>query len=156
MVPVCSNGTNDLLHWNALLKAWGKKTWTNIFFHFLSNGIQDATTSYLGFRLIDYDESIIVLFGIKGHVALDINPGQGYNTLVLRLIPGDLYIACHHGQFHKLPGLLHSQVALPNSYPHACMPSSETVYTIFIMVFVMTLPPRTRDLPYERRKHANH
>ena len=27
---------------------------------------------------------------IEGHVALDKNPGPGYNTLLLRLIPGDL------------------------------------------------------------------
>ena len=30
-------------------------------------------------------------FGIKGQVALDINLGPGYNTLLLRLIPRDLY-----------------------------------------------------------------
>ena len=43
-------------------------------------------------------------FGSQGHVALDRNPGPGYNTLLLRLIPGD----------H-----LDSRVALPNSYPNA-------------------------------------
>ena len=31
------------------------------------------------------------LFGIKGHVALDRNPGLGYNTLNLLLIQGDFY-----------------------------------------------------------------
>ena len=36
---------------------------------------------------------IIVFFGSKGHVALDRNPGPRYNTLLLRLIPGDLLIA---------------------------------------------------------------
>ena len=41
-------------------------------------------------------------FGIKGHVALDRNPGPGYNTLLLQLIPGDLLSVCPHRQFHTL------------------------------------------------------
>ena len=36
------------------------------------------------------NNSIIVLFGNECYVALDRNPGSGYNTLLLRLIPGDL------------------------------------------------------------------
>ena len=40
------------------------------------------------------DKSIRVLFGMEGYAALDINPGPGYNTIPLRLIPGDPYIAC--------------------------------------------------------------
>ena len=44
-------------------------------------------------------------FDIEGHVALDINPGPGYNTLLLRLILGDLLNASLHRQFHTLPGL---------------------------------------------------
>ena len=52
-------------------------------------------------------------FGIEGHVALDRNSGPGYNTLLLRLISGDLYSECHHIHFHKLPNLLHNRVALP-------------------------------------------
>ena len=35
------------------------------------------------------------------------------------MIPGDLLSACPHRQFHTLPGLLDSRVALPNSYPNA-------------------------------------
>ena len=58
-------------------------------------------------------------FSIKGFVALDRNPGLGYNTLFLRLIPGDLYSESPHRQFHTLLGLLDSQAALPNSY--ACV-----------------------------------
>ena len=58
-------------------------------------------------------------FGSEGHVALDRNPGPGYDTLLLRLIPGDLLSAFHHRQFHTLPGLLDSWAALPNSNPHA-------------------------------------
>ena len=78
-----------------------------------------------------------MLFGIKGHVALDRNPGTGYNTLLLRLIPGDLLSACPQGQFHTLPGLSDSRAALSNSYPTACVPCREAVCTIFL-VFGMT------------------
>ena len=41
-------------------------------------------------------------FEIEGHEALDINPAPGYNTLLLRLIPGVLYSrpTCPHRQFH--------------------------------------------------------
>ena len=56
------------------------------------------------------------------YVALDRNPGTGYDTLLLRMIPGDLLSAFPHRQFHTLPGLLDSWAALPNSYPNACMP----------------------------------
>ena len=69
-------------------------------------------------------------FGIKGHAALDGNPGSGYNTILLRLIPGDLYSVCPHRQFNTLPSLLHSQAALPNSNPNTCMWSREAVDTI--------------------------
>ena len=57
-------------------------------------------------------------FCIEGHVALDRNPGTGYNTLLLRMIPGDLLSAFPH----RLPGLLDSWAAVPNSNPNACMP----------------------------------
>ena len=47
-------------------------------------------------------------FSIKGHVAVDRNPGPGYDALLLQLIPGDLYCVCaHYRQFHALPGLKH-------------------------------------------------
>ena len=32
-------------------------------------------------------------FGSEGHVALGRDPGPGYNTLLLQLIPGDLLSA---------------------------------------------------------------
>ena len=57
----------------------------------------------------------------EGHVALDRNPGPGYERY-LRLIPGDLLSACPHRQFHTLPGRLDSRAALPNSNPNACVP----------------------------------
>ena len=59
----------------------------------------------------------VVLFGIEGHVAIDRNPGPGYNTLLLQLIPRNLLSGCHHRQFHTLPSLLDSWAALSNSYP---------------------------------------
>ena len=58
-------------------------------------------------------------FGSEGHVALDRNPGPGYDTLLLRMIQGDLLSAFPHRQFHTLPGLLDSWAALPNSNPNA-------------------------------------
>ena len=78
-------------------------------------------------------------FGSEGHVALDRNPGPGYDTLLLRLIPGYLLSACPHRQFHTLPGLLDSRAALPNSYPYA-LRAREAVCTTFMMVYGMTRP----------------
>ena len=52
-------------------------------------------------------------FGSEGHVALDRNPTPGYDTLLLRMIPGDLLSAFPHRQFNTLPGLLDSWAALP-------------------------------------------
>ena len=62
-------------------------------------------------------------FGSEGHVALDRNPGPGYDTLLLRMIPGDLLSAFPHRQLHTRPGLLDSWAVLPNSYPKACGPT---------------------------------
>ena len=44
-------------------------------------------------------------FGSKGHVAQDRNPEPGYNTLLFRMIPGDILSACPQRQFHTLSGL---------------------------------------------------
>ena len=52
-------------------------------------------------RLINPSEC---LFDMENHAALDRNLGPGYNTLLLRLIPEDLYSACSHRQFHTLSG----------------------------------------------------
>ena len=79
-------------------------------------------------------------FCIEGYVALDRNPGPGYNTLHLRFIPRDLYSSCPNSQFQTLRDLLHSQVELSNSYRYACGPSMEVVCTIFTMFFGMTRP----------------
>ena len=59
--------------------------------------------------------------GVEDHAALD--KYLGYNILLLQLILGDLLSAYSHIQFHVLPSLLHSQAALPNSYPNVCMSS---------------------------------
>ena len=53
-------------------------------------------------------------FSIEGHVALDRNPGSGFNALLLQFNPRGLYSACPH----RLPGLLGSLAALSNSYPN--------------------------------------
>ena len=70
--------------------------------------------------------------------ALDRNPGPGYDTLLLRMIPGDLLSAFPHRQFHTLPGLLDSWAALPNSSPNACMPMQGGMPSM--LVFGMTRP----------------
>ena len=90
-----------------------------------------------------------------GHVALDRNPGPGYNTLLLRLIPGDLLSAFPHRQLHTLPGLLDSRAALSNSYPNACVPIREAVCFIF-MVFDMIRPGREPMTYCVRGWHNNH
>ena len=95
-------------------------------------------------------------FGIKGHVALDRNPGPVYNNLLFQLIPGDLLSVCPHRQFHTLPGLLDRRSALSNSYLNACMPCREAVCNIFMMVFGMTRLGREPMNYRIRGRHANH
>ena len=80
-------------------------------------------------------------FGVDAHVSLDRNPIPGYNTLILWLIPGDLFNACPRRQFHTL-AFKHSRAALSNSYPNACVKCWDAVCTNFMMVFVMTRPRR--------------
>ena len=91
-------------------------------------------------------------FGSESHVALDRNPGPGYDTLLLRMIPGDLLSAFLHRQFHTLPGLLDSWAALPNSYPNACMPmQGGSLYHFYDGLWYDPADRRTHDLPCERR-----
>ena len=103
----------------------------------------------------DYRLSINPLecfFGSEGHVALDRNPGPGYNTLLLRLIPGDLLSACPDRQFHTLPGLLDSRAALWNSYPNACVPmQGGSSYHFYDGLWYDPTGTRTHDLLCERR-----
>ena len=88
------------------------------------------------------------MFGLIHHSAfstcstikIDRNPGPGYDTLLLRLIPGDPLSACPHRQFHTLPGLLDSRAALPNSYPNALRAMQRGSLYHFMMVFGMTRP----------------
>ena len=77
---------------------------------------------YSAFSTTVWFNPLKCFFDNEGLVALDRNPGPGYDTLLLRMIPGDLLSAFPHRQFHTLPGLLDSWAALPNSYPNACMP----------------------------------
>ena len=98
---------------------------------------------------------LMCLFGIEGHVALDRNPGPGYNTLLLWLIPGDLLSACPHRHFTHYPDL-NNWVALSNSYSKALVPNREAIYTIFMMVFGMTRPRRKPATYCMRGRHVNH
>ena len=90
--------------------------------------------------------------GSKGHVALDRNPGRGYDTLLLRLIPGYLLSACPHRQFHTLPGLLDSRAALSNSYPNALRAmQGGSLYHFYDDLWYDQAGRRTRGLTCERR-----
>ena len=87
-------------------------------------------------------------------VALDINPGPGYDILLLRLIPRDLLSACPHRQFHTLPGLLESRAALPNSYPYALRAmQGGSLYHFYDGFWYDPAGRRTHELPCERRRH---
>ena len=95
-------------------------------------------------------------FGSEGHVELDRNPGPGYDTLLLRLIPGDLLSAFPHRQFHTLPGLSDSRAALSNSYPNQlCAVQGGSLYH-FMIVFGMTRPGREPTTYRARGRHAYH
>ena len=108
----------------------------------------------------DIDSILLIhcsaFFGSEDHVELDTNPGPGYNTPLLPLIPGDLLSAWPHRQFHTLPALLYSRAALSNSYPNACVTSREAVCTVFMMVFGMTQPGHEFMTYRVRGGHANH
>ena len=90
-------------------------------------------------------------FGSEGHVALDRNPGLGYDTLLLRLIPGDFLSAFPHRQFHTLPGLLDSRAAPPNSYPYALRAMQGGSLYHFYGLWYDLAGTQTHDLPCERR-----
>ena len=103
-----------------------------------------------------YLKYCLVLFGLIHYSALDRNldrnPGPGYDTLLLRMIPGDLLSAFPHRQFHTLPGLLDSWAALPNSNPNACMPmQGGSLYHFYDGLWYDPAERRTHDLPCERR-----
>ena len=97
-----------------------------------------------------------MLFGSEGHVALDRYPGPEYDTLLLRMIPGDLLSECPHRQFHTLPGILDSRAALSDSNQNACVHCREAVCTIFMMVLGMTRPGREPTTCRVRSGHAYH
>ena len=98
------------------------------------------------FGLIHYSA-----FSAGKHVALDRNPGPGYHTLLLRMIPGDLLIACPHRQFHTLSGLLDSQASLSNSYPSALRAmQGGSLYHFYDGLWYDPAERRTHDLLCER------
>ena len=86
------------------------------------------------------------LFGIKGYVALDRYPGPGCNTLLLRLIQ-EIFIV-HVPLTVPHDGLLHSRVALLNSYPNANQRGNK--YHIYNGLWYDPSWTRTHDLPHER------
>ena len=91
-------------------------------------------------------------FGSEGHVALDRNPGPGYDTLLFRMILGDLLSVFPHRQFYTLPGLLDSWTALPNFYLNACMPmQGGSLYHFYDGLWYDPAERRTHDLSCERR-----
>ena len=49
---------------------------------------------------------------MEDNAALGRNPRPVYNTILFQLIPGGLYNACPHIQFHALSGLINSRVAM--------------------------------------------
>ena len=74
------------------------------------------------------------------------------DTLLLRMILGDLLSAFPHRQFHTLPGFLDSWAALPNSNPNACMPiQGGSLYHFYDGLWYDPAERRTHDLPCERR-----
>ena len=87
---------------------------------------------------------LLCFFGIEGHVALNRNPGLGYNTQLLRLITVLRSFKCmslldsstHYLAFR----LLDSRAARSNSYPNTCVPSREAVCAVFMIVFGTNLP----------------
>ena len=98
------------------------------------------------------DHPLECFFGSEGHVALDINPGPVYDTLLLRMIPGGFLSACPHRQFHTLPGLLDSRAALSDSYPNALRPTQGgSLYHFYDGLWYDPAVRRTHDLPCERR-----
>ena len=63
------------------------------------------------------------------------------------MIPGDLLSAFPHRQFHKLPGLLDSRAALPNSYPNALRAmQGGSLYHLYDGLWYDPAERRTHDL----------
>ena len=111
---------------------------------------------YLHYSVLLWFNPLYCFFGIGGHLALDRNPEPGYNTLLLRLIPGDLLSASPHRQFHTLPALLDSWASLPKSYPNAsCTMQGGSLYH-FMMVFGVSRPGPEPATYRIRDGHANH
>ena len=74
---------------------------------FFTNRIGLALISYIYICFITYSFDWLIIplecfFHIEGHVALNEKSEPGYNTLLLRLIPGDIDSACPHRHFHTL------------------------------------------------------
>ena len=95
-------------------------------------------------------------FGSEGHVALERNPGPGYDSLLLRLISRNPLSVCPHRQFHALTGHLDNRAALSNSYPNACVQCRKAACSIIMIVFGMTRPGREPTTYRVRGGHSKH
>ena len=96
-----------------------------------------------------YNYSEQVLFRHRRPCTLERNRGPGYNTLLLRLIPGDLLSACPHRQFKTLPGLLESRAQL--HCQTLTLTQIGSLYHLYDSLWYDLVGARTRDLPHERR-----
>ena len=99
-----------------------------------------------------YASGLECLFDIEGHVALDRNPGPGYNVLLLRLNQGDLQSACPHRQFHTLPDLFGQSGCTANLLPFRLSAKvGESVCHFYDGLWYDPAGIRTHVLPHERR-----
>ena len=81
-------------------------------------------------------------------IALDINPGPGYDTLPLRLIQGDLLSAHPHRQFHTLPGFLDIRLSNYNTNALRAMQGG-SLYHIYDGLWYDPARRRTHAIPFK-------
>ena len=146
-----SKGIISFFYYQMILKAIYKRPYEVVVFTFSLTVIQmwGLLKCLVWFDLIHYS----AFWQRRPCSTLDRNPGPGYDTLLLRLIPGDLLSACRHRQFHTLRGLLDSRDTLPNSYPSALRAMQGG--SLYHGLWYDLAGRRTHDLPCESR-HANH
>ena len=92
-------------------------------------------------------------FGIEGHVALDRNQGRGYNTLFLRLIPGDILSACPYKSFIHYPAFKTDRLfcKIP-TLMHACQAGGGgSLYHFYDGLWFDPARLWTQASPHERR-----
>ena len=114
--------------------------------------VKDLNTRVKTAYWVLFNPLLYCFFGSEGHVALDTNPGPGYDTLLLRMIPGDLLSACPHRHFHTLPSLLDSRAALSGSYPNVLRAKQGgSLYHFYDGFWYDPTRRQTQDLQCEKR-----